>query len=114
MEITDLQQEVLRFRDERDWKQFHTTKNLAASVCIEAAELLQEFQWESGEQRADFSDERRGRIADEIADVAIYLMLLASETGVDIETAISRKLDKNALKYPVEKAKGTSKKYTEL
>lgn len=114
MDLKDLQRQILQFRDERDWSQFHTAKNLAMSVSIEAGELLQEFQWLPDGERLVPSEEKRSKISDELADVAIYLILLASETNIDLEVAIKQKLVKNAEKYPVEKSKGTSKKYTEL
>lgn len=112
MNIEDIQAKILEFRDERDWKQFHTSKNLAASVCIEAAELLEHFQWRS--DTTELTLEKKKAVADEIADVAIYLMLLANDLEVDLEQAILNKLEQNAEKYPVDKAKGSSKKYTEL
>ena len=105
---------IRAFRDERDWLQFHDPKNLAISVAIEAAELLEEFQWKTREESEHHAVVNKERIADEVADVAIYLFELADILKIDLATAINSKLDKNALKYPVEKARGSSKKYTEL
>lgn len=105
---------ILAFRDERDWMQFHDPKNLAMSVAIEAAELMEEFQWKTKEESEPHADLNRDRIADEVADVAIYLFELADILKIDLIAAINAKLDKNAIKYPVEKARGSSKKYTEL
>lgn len=111
-------EEVLKriraFRDERDWLQFHDPKNLAISVAIEAAELLEEFQWKSKEESQRHAIVNKERIADEVADVAIYLFELADIVGIDLASAINSKLDKNEIKYPVEKSRGSSKKYTEL
>lgn len=105
---------IRKFRDDRDWKQFHDPKNLAASISIEAAELLEIFQWMTGEQAAAYAAQNKERVSDEIADVAIYLIELADIVGIDLAKAIDAKLDKNAKKYPVEKARGVSTKYTDL
>src|SRR5438067_981236 len=105
---------IRKFRDERDWKQFHDPKNLAVSIAIEAAELLELFQWQSGAEAPRFAAENRERVSEEIADVAIYLIELADITGIDLAKAIDAKLEKNAGKYPVDKARGVSTKYTGL
>jgi NTP pyrophosphatase (non-canonical NTP hydrolase) len=103
--ITD---SVLQFRDARDWKQFHNPKDLALALSIEAAELNELFLWKS----PDAADKKR--IAEELADVCIYSLLLAHESGVDIAKAVERKLRSNKKKYPVKKAKGNAKKYVDL
>jgi NTP pyrophosphatase (non-canonical NTP hydrolase) len=103
--ITDA---VLRFRDARDWKQFHNPKDLALALSIEAAELNELFLWKS----PDAAD--RKRISEELADVFIYSLLLAHESQVDIAEAVKRKLRANEKKYPVKKAKGSARKYTEF
>ena len=105
---------IRKFRDDRDWKQFHNPKDLAVSICIEAAELLELFQWKTAEESARFAAENRERVSEEIADVAIYLVELADITGIDLAKAIDAKLEKNAQKYPVEKSRGRSTKYTDL
>lgn len=105
---------IRKFRDDRDWKQFHDPKNLAVSISVEAAELLEIFQWMTGEQAAQYAVQNKERVSDEIADVAIYLIELADIVGVDLAAAIDAKLDKNAKKYPVEKARGVSTKYTDF
>lgn len=105
---------IRRFRDERDWKRFHDPKNLAASISIEAGELLELFQWMSGEEATRFAAQNRERVSEEIADVAIYLIELADITGIDLARAIESKLEKNAQKYPVEKSRGVWTKYTDL
>lgn len=105
---------IRKFRDERDWLQFHNPKNLAVSVSIEAAELLELFQWTSGEESARYAADNREKVSDEMADVAIYLLELADILGIDLAKAIDAKLEKNAVKYPVEKSRGVSTKYTDL
>jgi NTP pyrophosphatase (non-canonical NTP hydrolase) len=105
---------IRRFRDERDWKRFHDPKNLAASISIEAGELLELFQWMSGEEATRFAAENKERVSEEVADVAIYLIELADITGIDLAQAIEAKLEKNAKKYPVEKSRGVWTKYTDL
>ena len=112
--IQELTEAVVRFRDERDWGRFHSPKNLAGSICIEAAELLEVLQWVEGEDARDAARARVDRIAAEAADVGIYLLLLCREVGIDLEDAVRRKLRENAEKYPVEKARGKAAKYTEL
>jgi dCTP diphosphatase len=116
MELNELTMQIVKFRDARDWKQFHAPNHLAAAISIEAAELQEHFLWMSAEQsRKDVGDPaKRAAVAEEIADVLILTLLLAHEAGVDAATAIASKLKKNADKYPVEKARGKSAKYTEL
>ena len=97
---------VLQFSKERDWDQFHTPDNLAKSVAIEAGELLECFQWNN--------DYNKDEVCEELADVVIYCILMANLLQVNLEDIILNKLEKNRQKYPVEKAKGNSKKYNEL
>ena len=106
-----LQQKIIEFRDARNWKQFHTPKELAISLCLEAGELLENFQWKGSEEAIETTLEN---IKDEIADVVIYALLLSHELGIDLEKAIIDKIKKNEQKYPIEKAFGSKKKYTEL
>ena len=105
---------VLKFRDERDWKQFHDPKSLAASISIEAAELLELFQWLTPDEARRQVVEKGERVSEEIADVAIYLIELADVAGIDLAAAIQAKLEKNAAKYPVEKSRGVWTKYSDL
>jgi NTP pyrophosphatase (non-canonical NTP hydrolase) len=112
--LEDLTRQIVKFRDERDWKQFHSPRNLAASISIEAAELLECFQWSSDETIAEDVEKRRSEIEEEIADVLIYALLLAHDTGIDPAEAVRQKLAKNDAKYPAERAKGNRAKYTEL
>ena len=102
------------FMNERDWKQFHNPKDLAIALSLEASELLEYFLWENGEEVSSQVASHGEDIRDEAADIGIYLMELCDVLGVDLVEAMSTKLDKAGLKYPVEKAKGTSRKYTEL
>jgi dCTP diphosphatase len=109
--------ELLRtFRDDRDWKQFHNPKDLAAAIAIEAGELQEHFLWKTTEEvAADLAvSGRRQAVVDELADVLICTLLLADCLGVDIDAAVRSKTAANARKYPVSKAKGTARKYTEL
>ncbi|MBT2119562.1 nucleotide pyrophosphohydrolase [Dyella sp. LX-66] len=94
--------------------QFHNPKNLAISIVLEATELLEHFQWKTLEESETHSVTAKDQIADEIADVSVYLIELADNLGIDLEKAILGKLDKNAAKYPTEKSKGSAKKYTEF
>lgn len=104
-EITEI---LLKFRDERDWAQFHTAKDLALALNIEAGELLEAFLWKSSEQ-ADI-----GKVKEELADVFAFAFLLAEKYDLDVKQIVLEKMEQNALKYPVEKARGVAKKYTEL
>jgi dCTP diphosphatase len=107
---------VRRFRDDRDWGQFHTPKNLAAAVAIEAAELQERFLWKSdAEVDQDLADAaRKAGVAEEIADVVMFAMLLSDRLGIDLAEAITTKLAANERKYPVKLARGNARKYTEL
>ncbi len=110
----DLVKELLNFRHLRDWEQFHTPRNLAAALTIEAAELLECFQWATDAEIPELTALRRGKIEDELADVAILMAYLCVDIGVDIDAAVRRKLLKNEAKYPVHLSKGNAKKYDEL
>lgn len=114
--IADLKQRVLAFVQARDWEQFHSPKNLSMALAAETGELMEHFLWVTPEQsRAIALDPaKRRRIADELADVVIYALEFANITGLDVAAAIDAKMEANAMKYPVEKARGRSDKYTEL
>ena len=105
---------IRAFRDARDWMQFHNPKNLACSIVIEAAELLELFQWKTAEESETLVQTRREAISQELADVAVYVLELADNLGIDLLEAIERKMALNEAKYPVEKARGSAAKYTEL
>lgn len=115
-DLDELEREVLTFRNERDWEQFHTPRHLATGLSIEAAELQQEFLWKTDEETREYleSDRGHGAVSDEIADVVIYALLFAHAAGIDLEAAVRRKLAKNREKYPVAQARGSARKYTEL
>lgn len=112
--IKELTAEIRAFRDARDWKQFHSPKELAVAITAEAGELLQHFVWQSPEQSEQRAVERREEIAGEIADVGILLFELADHLGIDLGAAMRAKIAKNELRYPAEKARGSNKKYNEL
>lgn len=103
--------EILKFRDERDWKQFHNPKDLAISISLEAAELLEIFQWSAEDV---VCHEKMDRIKEELADVINYCVLMADACGLDLDEIIREKIKKNREKYPVEKSYGSKEKYTEL
>lgn len=107
-EIRDIQKALIKFRDERDWEQFHNAKDLAVALNIEASELLELFLWKSANE-ADHE-----RIKEELADVFAYAFLLASKYELDVREIVLAKIEKNALKYPINKSKGIAKKYTDL
>jgi len=112
-DIKELTEKIRKFRDARDWKQYHKPKELAVSVSIEAAELLEKFQWER-KNTPEYIDAHKQEIGEELADVMIYLLLLADELELDVKEIVEKKLVKNEKKYPVEKAKGSDKKYNKL
>lgn len=107
-QITEITNAILKFRDERDWKQFHNAKDLAVALNIEAAELLELFLWK------DSIDADPEKIKEELADILNYSFLIADKYGFDIEKIILEKLKQNEKKYPSDKAKGSAKKYSEL
>ena len=116
--MTDLNilvEELRKFRDERDWKQFHNHKDMALSMVLESAEVLEHFQWKSPEEVNTYAQENKADIAEEIVDVLKYLVQLADNIGVeDIVQVALDKLQRDAAKYPVDKAKGKHTKYTKL
>lgn len=112
--IHKLQQKVIHFRDERDWKKFHNPKDLAQAISIEASELLEHFLWISQEDSYKIVQKNKEAIADEMADIFSYLLSLSAITNIDLEEALLNKIEKNNKKYPIEKAKGVATKYTNL
>jgi len=110
-DIEEVVHEILKFRDERDWEQFHDSKNLATAISIEAAELNELFLWKSAEESERVN---RSSIKEELADILIFSFLLAHKHNFNINEIIMEKINKNSKKYPVDKAKGTAKKYSEL
>jgi NTP pyrophosphatase (non-canonical NTP hydrolase) len=114
MDLTTLRNTVRQFAAERDWDQFHSPKNLAMALSVEAAELMEHFQWLTEEQSKHLDDEKLTEVRHELADVLIYLVRIADKLDVDLVAAASEKIELNSKKYPVDKAKGSMKKYTEL
>ncbi len=114
--VSELREKILAFVRERDWEQFHSPKNLSMALAAETGELMEHFLWASAEEsRAVAADPaRRSRIAEELADIVIYALGFANATGLDVAASIESKILANARKYPVEKARGRSAKYTEL
>jgi NTP pyrophosphatase (non-canonical NTP hydrolase) len=112
--ISEAIQKVLQFRDERDWKQFHNPKDVAISLDLEAAELLEHFQWLRDEDCFDYIKSHREAIGDELADILYWLLILSNDLEIDLFKALERKLIKNDKKYPISKSKGRKDKYTEL
>ena len=109
--IKELTEKIVAFRDARNWKQFHNPKDMAISISLEAAELLEVFQWSGVDTEAD-TDKKLGKVKEELADVLIYAFLMGNDLGIDIPEIISSKIDENNRKYPAEKAYGKADKYT--
>ena len=105
---------IRKFRDERDWMQFHHPKEMAAGIAIEAAELMELFLWKTEQEQTQIVEAKREQIEEELADIGMFLFELSDNLNVDLLAAIEAKIEKNAEKYPVEKSKGRSAKYTEL
>jgi dCTP diphosphatase len=113
-DLTSLRDELRRFAAERDWDQFHSPKNLASALAVEAAELLEPFQWLTEDESRALTPKQAAAVRRELADVLIYVVRLADKLDVDLMDAVREKQNENANKYPVDKAKGSSRKYTEL
>ena len=112
--LTRLRDRLRAFAAARDWEQFHAPKNLAIALSVEAAELLEHFQWVSEEGSRAMPADKLAAIDEEVADVFLYLIRLADVLQIDLVRAAERKIERNAQKYPVDKARGTARKYTEL
>ncbi len=112
-ELTTLRDDLRQFAAERDWDQFHSPKNLASALAVEAAELLEPFQWLTEEQSRNLDEKRRAAVAEELADVQIYLIRLADKLDVDLLHAVRAKMVRNAEKYPVASFKGSARKYSD-
>ena len=113
-QIKQITAKIRKFRDERDWKQFHNHKDMALSLVLEASEVLEHFQWKSPQEVNTHASTCKDELSDELADVAIYLFELADNLGIDLSKAIQQKMIKNAEKYPVAKAKGRHTKHDRL
>lgn len=112
--IERLKSSLAKFAKDRDWEQFHTPKNLAMAMSVEAAEVVEIFQWLTEQQSRELGKPKIEELADELADTYVYLLRIAAHYDIDLVDAAARKLRKSALKYPVHKARGNAKKYTEL
>jgi NTP pyrophosphatase (non-canonical NTP hydrolase) len=112
-DLDQIRNRIRKFRDARDWMQFHNPKNLACSISIEANELLEHFQWCTPQESLIIARKKKTEISHEIADVAVYLIELADNLGIDLAKAIAEKMAHNDAKYPANKVRGSSKKYTE-
>lgn len=113
-EIKEITKKIMAFRAERDWKQFHNHKDVALSLVLEAAEVMEHFQWKSPQEVEQYGKDAKDELADELADVAYYLLELAHDLDIDLPKAIANKMVKNAAKYPVAKCKGRHTKYNKL
>lgn len=115
MNLSKINEELIKFSDERDWDQFHSIKNLSMALTKESSELLEIFQWmkEEDSNRVAFNSELKMRVGEELADIFVYLLRIASKSEINLEDAVLDKIKKNAEKYPVSKVKGSSKKYNE-
>ena len=111
--MIDLRDKLREFVAERDWDQFHSPKNLAMALCVEAAELLEHFQWLTEADSRRLAPEKLAQVRDEMADVLVYLVRLADKLEVDLLAAAAQKIEKNALKYPADKVRGSMRKYTD-
>lgn len=112
--IKDLQKMVIAFRDERNWKQFHNPKDVALSLVLEAAEVMEHFQWKNPEEIKEHIKKNKVEIGEELADVLYWVLLMAHDLNINLSEAVKDKLGKNNKKYPVEKSKGRHNKYNKL
>lgn len=113
-DIADLQKRIRAFVNERDWDQFHNPKDLAISLSLEAAEVLEHFQWKNEKEMNEHIKYRKDDVGEEIADVLYWVLLLSNKVDLNLADAFEKKMQKNEAKYPAEKAKGSHRKYTEL
>ncbi len=111
--LRQLKDELREFARQRDWEQFHSPKNLVMALSVEAAELLEHFQWLTEEQSRDLGDDKRCEVAYEMADIFIYLLRLSERLDIDLLQAVKEKMQINAEKYPADKVRGSARKYTE-
>ena len=112
--LAGLREKLRRFAIERDWDQYHSPKNLAAALCVEAAELLEHFQWLTDDESKSLPSEQLAKVREEIADVLLYLVRLADKLNVDLLDAAANKIAVNARRYPIDKARGNNRKYTDF
>lgn len=113
-DLRELQQKIIEFRDARDWEQFHNPKDVAISLVLEAGELLEHFQWKDLSETKQHLSKNIDEVSNELADVLYWVLLMAHDLNIDLPSALNKKMKNNETKYPVEKAKGSHKKYTDL
>ena len=113
-DLQALQNLVIKFRDERDWKQFHNSKDTSLSLVLEAAEVMEHFQWKNSKEMKEYVKKHQHEIGEELADVLYWILIMSYDLGIDIKEALEKKLIVQRKKYPVEKAKGNHRKYTEF
>lgn len=113
-DFSNLQSRIRRFTEQRDWQQFHSAKNLSMALGVEAAEIMEHFMWLSQSESDTLESGKLEEVSSELADTFVYLLMLADRLGIDLITTALQKMDVNERKYPVEKARGSNKKYTEL
>lgn len=114
MEIKQLQEMIVKFRDDRNWKQFHNPKDLALSLLLESSELLEHFQWKNNKDIDDYVLKNKEEISKELADVFYWVLLMSNDLNIDIKASLEKKMIENENKYPVEKSFGKSDKYNSL
>jgi len=112
--IKKLEERIIKFREERDWEKFYKPKDIAISLALEAAEVLEHFQWKSSKEIEEYVKNSKDEISEELADVLYWVLLMSHDIDIDILKALDKKIDKNAKKYPIEKAKGRADKYNKL
>ena len=112
--IKRLTQEIINFRNRRNWKQFHNPKDVSLSLVLEAAEVMEHFQWKNADEIKDYVKKNKKDISEELADVLYWVLLMSHDLEIDIADALDKKLIKNETKYPVEKSKGKHTKYNKL
>ena len=112
--IDDLTKRIIAFRNARDWKQFHNPKDLALSLVLEAAEVMEHFQWKNQKEIEEYLKTNKEDIADELADTLYWILLMGKDLDIDVLEALDKKISKNEAKYPVERSKGNARKYNKL
>lgn len=114
LDFNKLQQRIITFRNDRDWKQFHNTKDMAISLLLESSEFLEHFQWKNEQEIQQHFKDSKSDVSDELADVLYWVLLIASDLDINLVGALTAKMEKNEKKYPIDKSKGKHTKYTEL
>ena len=112
-ELEELRIRIANFAKERDWDQFHSPKNLAMALIVEAGELLEHFQWLKQSESFELSEDKLEAVAEELADILVYLVRIADQLDIDLISATDKKIEANELKYPADKVRGSARKYTE-